>query len=68
MKKTWIILSLFAVVLITSCMGTGQNAMAVGGELTGVGGFAVSEPAPYGMAAISDAVRCDSLCEDTYPL
>ena len=52
MKKTWIILSLFAVVLLASCMGTGQNAMAVGGELTGVGGFAVSEPAPYGMVLI----------------
>jgi formylglycine-generating enzyme required for sulfatase activity len=53
MKKTWIILSLLvAVVLFTSCMGTGKNAMAAGGELTGVSGFAVSEPAPYGMVLI----------------
>ena len=53
MKKTWIILSLLvAVVLFTSCMGTGKNAMAAGGELTGVSGYAVSEPAPYGMVLI----------------
>ncbi len=53
MKKTWIILSsLVAVVLFTSCMGTGKNAMAAGGELTGVSGYAVSEPAPYGMVLI----------------
>jgi formylglycine-generating enzyme required for sulfatase activity len=52
MRKDWIILSLLAVVLFCSCMGTGHNAMATGGELTGVGGFAVSEPTPYGMVLI----------------
>ena len=52
MRKDWIILSLLAVVLFCSCMGTGRNAMATGGELTGVGGFAVSEPTPYGMVLI----------------
>ena len=52
MKKTWIILSLLVAVLFTSCMGGGKNAMAAGGELTGVSGYAVSEPAPYGMVLI----------------
>lgn len=52
MRKDWIILSLLAVVCFCSCMGTGRNAMATGGELTGVGGFAVSEPTPYGMVLI----------------
>lgn len=52
MKKTWIILSLLVAVLLTSCMGAGKNAMAAGGELTGVSGYAVSEPAPYGMVLI----------------
>ena len=52
MKKEWIILSLFVAVLFTSCMGGGKNAMAAGGELTGIGGTAVSEPAPYGMVLI----------------
>ena len=52
MKKTWIILSLLVAVLLTSCMGAGKNAMAVGGELTGVSGYAVSEPTPYGMVLI----------------
>ena len=52
MKKTWIILTLLVAVLFTSCMGGGKNAMAAGGELTGVSGYAVSEPAPYGMVLI----------------
>ena len=52
MKKTWIILGLLVATLLTSCMGAGKNAMAVGGELTGVSGYAVSEPAPYGMVLI----------------
>ncbi len=52
MRKTWIILSLLVAVLLTSCMGAGKNAMAAGGELTGVSGYAVSEPAPYGMVLI----------------
>ena len=52
MKKTWIILSLLVAVLLTSCMGAGKNAMAAGGELTGVSGYAVSEPTPYGMVLI----------------
>lgn len=52
MKKGIIILSLLIAVLFTSCMGSGRNAMASGGELTGVGGVSISEPTPYGMTLI----------------
>ena len=52
MKKAWIILSLLVTVLLTSCMGGGRNAMAAGGELTGISGTTLSEPAPYGMVLI----------------
>ena len=40
-----------AVLTMTSCFG-GKSAMADGGELTGAGGRAFSEPAPYGMVLI----------------
>ncbi|MBQ8592685.1 MAG: SUMF1/EgtB/PvdO family nonheme iron enzyme [Bacteroidaceae bacterium] len=52
MKKGIIILSMLAVVLLSSCMGSGRNAMASGGELTGVSGTSMSEPTPYGMTLI----------------
>lgn len=42
MKKGIIILSMLAVVLLSSCMGSGRNAMASGGELTGVSGTSMS--------------------------
>ena len=37
--------------LLTGCFG-GKSAMADGGELTGSGGRAFSEPAPYGMVMV----------------
>lgn len=44
-------LSLFTM-LLASCAGARSNAMAVGGEITGVRGTSYSEPAPYGMVAV----------------
>lgn len=57
MKKSgniWGLLVIVAIqaILMSSCMGGGKNAMAMGGELTGVSGIGVSEPAPYGMVLI----------------
>ncbi len=52
MKNGFIVLSLLVTVLFTSCMGSGRSAMASGGELTGVSGTSVSEPAPYGMILV----------------
>ena len=42
------ILSIF---MLVSCMGT-QRSNAIGGELTGIGGAAINEPAPYGMVLV----------------
>lgn len=44
------ILTLF--ITIVSCMSSRGSAEAAGGEVTGVGGSAISEPAPYGMVLI----------------
>lgn len=52
MKKELIALSLLAAILLTACMGAGRNAMASGGEVTGISGTNISEPAPYGMVLI----------------
>ena len=46
-----LILSVFALTF-TSCAGAKSNAMAAGGEITGVRGVSFSEPAPYGMVAV----------------
>lgn len=52
MKNGFIVLSLLVTVLFTSCMGSGRSAMASGGEVTGVSGTSISEPAPYGMILV----------------
>ena len=44
------ILALF--ITVVSCMSSRGSAEASGGEVTGVGGSAISEPAPYGMVLI----------------
>ena len=44
------ILALF--ITVVSCMSSRGSAEAAGGEVTGVGGSAISEPAPYGMVLI----------------
>ena len=52
MKKNLIIILAAAVVLLTSCMGASNAAMAVGGELTGSRSAAFNEPAPFGMVLV----------------
>lgn len=78
MKKIGNICGLLAIValqvmLLSSCMGGGKNAMAMGGELTGVSGTGISEPAPYGMVLVEKgslkvgADETDSLWGTTIP-
>lgn len=38
--------------IVVSCMSMRGNAEAAGGEVTGVGGSAITEPAPYGMVLV----------------
>ena len=54
MKKTTIVFSLAAIVLLSGCFGSKlSTGSGSGGEVTGVGGGkAFSEPAPYGMIMI----------------
>ena len=51
MKKSIIALSAFAVLLLTSCLGS-KHASASGGEVTGVSGRAFTEPTPHGMTLV----------------
>ena len=51
MKKLTIGLCATALLLLTSCFG-GKLASQQGGEVTGSGGKAFSEPAPYGMVLV----------------
>ena len=37
--------------MFASCMGS-QTSNAIGGELTGIGGASINEPAPYGMVLV----------------
>lgn len=52
MKNGLIVLSLLVLAVLTSCMGPGGSAMASGGEVTGVSGTSINEPAPYGMILV----------------
>ena len=55
MKDKFLIYLLFLLVsasMLTSCAGSKSNAMATGGEVTGVRGTSLGEPAPFGMVAI----------------
>ena len=57
-NKSLIITVLFTVSVMTlslslhSCFSMQGNVNATGGEVTGVGGLAISEPAPYGMVLV----------------
>lgn len=56
-KKSIAPICLFAaacyMVMFVSCMSSKMsNAMAIGGEVTGTGGSAVAEPAPFGMVLV----------------
>ena len=54
--ERYINLSLFALSLfslfLTACAGAKSNAMATGGEVTGIHGTSMGEAAPYGMVAV----------------
>ena len=50
MKGLGIGLLFFTLLLLTGCLGS--KSSATGGELTGAGGRAFSEPAPYGMVLV----------------
>ena len=54
MKTKSLVLFFLAILCLTlaACMGSHSSANAVGGELTGVRGAAMSEPTPYGMVAV----------------
>lgn len=54
MKKTLTLICTFTLIALSmaSCFGPSTGATATGGEVTGVGGTAVSEPAPYGMVLV----------------
>lgn len=53
MKKGLLAVGILALsVIIVSCMSSRGSADAAGGEVTGIGGSAISEPAPYGMVLI----------------
>ncbi|MBR5335668.1 MAG: SUMF1/EgtB/PvdO family nonheme iron enzyme [Bacteroidaceae bacterium] len=51
MRKTVYLPTLLATVLLASCMGTGKYS-TMGGEVTGISGTAINEPAPYGMVLV----------------
>ena len=55
MMKKFVFLSAIVMSLtLYSCMGTQLGGMSTmqGGEVTGVSGTAVNEPAPYGMVLV----------------
>ena len=51
MRKIVYLPTLLATVLLASCMGTGKYS-TMGGEVTGISGTAINEPAPYGMVLV----------------
>ena len=50
--KAFLIMFSLAALVLTSCAGSKSNAMATGGEITGVRGTSYGEAAPYGMVAV----------------
>ena len=51
MRKIVYLSTLLATVLLASCMGAGKYS-TMGGEVTGISGTAINEPAPYGMVLV----------------
>ena len=47
------VLLLLCLITLASCAGARSNAMAQGGEVTGVRGSSFNEPAPFGMVAVA---------------
>ena len=51
MRKIVYLSTLLAALLLASCMGAGKHS-TMGGEVTGISGTAINEPAPYGMVLV----------------
>ncbi|MBE6293287.1 MAG: SUMF1/EgtB/PvdO family nonheme iron enzyme [Bacteroidaceae bacterium] len=51
MRKTVYLSAILSVMLLASCLGIRKNT-AMGGEVTGISGTAINEPAPYGMVLV----------------
>ncbi|MBR5892155.1 MAG: SUMF1/EgtB/PvdO family nonheme iron enzyme [Bacteroidaceae bacterium] len=51
MRKIICLSTILATALLVSCMGTGKYS-TMGGEVTGISGTAINEPAPYGMVLV----------------
>ena len=51
MRKSIILLCAIGTLALASCFG-GKTATASGGEVTGTGGRAFTEPTPYGMTLV----------------
>jgi len=52
MRKSIIVICVITLMMLTSCFGGKSLTASVGGEVTGVGGSAFTEPTPYGMIAV----------------
>lgn len=52
MKTLLPIFGIACCIILYACIGPGTSATATGGEVTGVGGIAYSEPTPYGMVLV----------------
>ncbi len=51
MRKTVYLSAILSMMLLASCLGIRKNT-AMGGEVTGISGTAINEPAPYGMVLV----------------
>ena len=51
MRKIVYLSTLLATMLLASCLGTSKHS-TMGGEVTGISGTAINEPAPYGMVLV----------------
>lgn len=52
MKQYGMILGVVASLILVSCLSPGSASSGSGGEVTGIGGIAYSEPTPYGMVLV----------------
>jgi formylglycine-generating enzyme required for sulfatase activity len=52
MSKSIIVICALSLATLTSCFGGKSASSSTGGEVTGVGGAAYTEPAPFGMLAV----------------
>ena len=73
-KSLFLVVAAVCCLALGSCLGSSSSANAVGGELTGVRGSALSEPTPFGMVPIHKGSlkigleRNDTLWGTEFPL